>query len=216
MTEMEEEFTTINRQKVAAVKRNKRLANKQAYLTWAENFWPSMLMEFLNLSMEKYEKAQPQLSEESESDYTFRYEAAHAAALRRHGTCSYSVEECIERGHSSCEEKRRRAYEAYLDDQSFGNGFIELPVPVPVSVPLPVEKKKVETPTVKVKKLKPKPEVVQELPQPLPEPVTPEPPKPKVIVKKKAPKSKTEDDLEIDKLLEELSTMPAKKKKGNK
>lgn len=220
MTNQNDEFTVIDRKSGNAEKQKRRLAQKQKYIEWCETVWPGMLIDFLNQSMQAYEENQPQKRDESLAEYNERFQKALSAAERRHATCKLPIQDCLDRpSHSRCEDKRRAAYEIYMKDQKYTEGFDtityvdEMPsVPEIVAAPTLVveeKKEKVVTPKKKVKKVK---EVVEDV---VPE-LVPEPAAPPHIKKEKKVKEKTQEELDIDALCSELSTMPDKKTKPKK
>ena len=216
----EQEFKTVNRKTVNDAKRNRRLANKKVYMEWADNIWPDMFIDFINSSMEAYANMQPRRSDETEAEYDERYNKANDAVIRKHGTCNKPIQECIDRGHSQCEERRQSAYRIYLGEQSCIQGLDTITyadeVPPPkVEVPEVVqkvevvEKVKVEKPK-KIKKV----QVVEEVPEILVE-ETPIVLAPRVKKEKKV-KEKTQDELDIEALCSQLESMPDKKGKKKK
>jgi hypothetical protein len=122
---MTEAFTTVDRKTPADLERAKRKENNKKYLTWAEQIWPGEMIKMLNDAMSLFETHQPQKSDESDEDYTKRYNCAHDVYKSRKCSCDKPVEECIAASkfatfsgetHRNCEEHRQVAYAKYLKD----------------------------------------------------------------------------------------------------
>ncbi len=110
-------FTTVERKQRTA-------RNVDPYIQWAEDIWPKRFLNYAQKSMTKYEKMQPQTTDESDKAYQLRCDETFQTLKQKWGSCDLHVLDCLDkahftRRHRKCEEMRRKDYEIYLDKLAF-------------------------------------------------------------------------------------------------